>query len=166
MKKIKIYLLLIAVFSVTLSAFGTQKFFESKTKVPPSPIYNNTIMVPKGYILNVSVKNNIDADTISVADNYDVILKTDFIYKGIVIAPEGSIIKGKITRIRDDNKTKKINIKFTNIISQNGMNLPISAVFTEEAKSGFINLNETDKIFENSESSIITKQPVTYIAIH
>ena len=163
MKKIN-YIFLIALFLTgSLNVFAIPKFADNNTKIPPDPIYKNTVIIPKDYILNVSLIEKYNVNNILPADNIYVILNNDFIYKGDVIAQEGSIIKGKFVKKITNNGSYKFKIKFTNIITKDGGNIPISAIFVEENTTGYINSLQNKILFENDSADIIIKQPVTYV---
>ena len=159
-KKYIIIFILLLMF--TLNAIAIPKFSDNNKKIPPDPIYKSTIMVPKGYILNTNVKEEINCENASVGDNIHVFLNNDFLYKGITIAPEGSLVIGKVVKKYNDNSCK-LRIKFTNIITPSIKNIPISAVFLEENATGYISSLPNGKLFKDNNTDVIIKQPVTFI---
>ena len=117
-----------------------------------------TILIPQDNIINVTFKNNIMCSNVSPADNIEVILSEDFIFKGKVIAEEGSIVTGKfVKKIATKDNTCKVRVKFTNIIKTNGINIPISAVFLEENSTGYISSLNNGQIFKENNADIIIK---------
>ena len=164
MKTVKyIYLVAIVLLIFANYALSIPKFSDNKSKTEADPIYNKTIMIPQGYTLNVSLKEKLSCDDISISDNINVILNNDFIYKGIVIAPEGSIINGKIIRKIAENNNCKVKSLFTNIITTEGTNIPISALFVGQNKNGYIISDKDSGLFNIIHTDIIIKQPITYI---
>ena len=163
MKILKYLILIFTLMVTTVYAVSVPKFADKKSNIPPDPIYKNTILIPQGYILNVTLKKNLTCDEISPSDNIEVLLSDDFTYKGKIIAEEGSMLIGKFVRKNIDNNVCKVRAKFTNIITINGANIPVSAVFVEENSTGFINALNDGRLFEDNNADIIIKQPVTYI---
>lgn len=164
MKNFKFVLLILILITTTQISVSIPKFVDSKNKVPQDPIYKKTILIPQDNIINVTFKNNIMCSNVSPADNIEVILSEDFIFKGKVIAEEGSIITGKfVKKIATKDNTCKVRVKFTNIIKTNGINIPISAVFLEENSTGYISSLNNGQIFKENNADIIIKQPITYI---
>ena len=163
MKNYKYFILIVMLLILTSGAFALPKFSDNKTKIPPDPVYKNTIMIPHGYILNSEIKENIICNDVNPADNITAVLKNDFIYKGKVVAPEGSIITGKFVKKIVNGNFCKVKVKFTNIITPSGNNIPISAIFIEENSTGFINACGDGSLFKDKNADIIIKQPVTFI---
>ena len=159
MKKSIILILSIIIFNTAVSATAAPKYFSDKTKVTPSHIYDNTILIPKGSVLTIIIKDAINKDSVNKADKVSAILKNDFIYNGKVIAPEGSTVEGNIININKQNNIVNVNVLYTNIITVNGINIPITALAVSEDESGYINIDN----YNNNNIEIITKQPVTYI---
>lgn len=152
----------------TLSCFATPSFLDDSKKknVPPNPIFNNTVTVPVGYILPVSTRDSIDVNTMAVADRFYTVLKNDFYYNNKLIAPEGSNIIGTIVKITQPKGMQKAEffVKFTSIITPEGQNIPISAIFKTEDNTGVLYSNGCNfDIQQNSTKDIIIMQPITFI---
>ena len=169
MKIIKNCLILLFLISfMSLNAFAAPKFFDSGNKkdVPPNPIFNNTVTVPAGYLLPVTTKDTVDVNNMAVADRFYTVLKNDFFYNNQLIAPEGSNIIGTIVKITQPTATKKAEffVKFTGIVTPEGQNIPISAIFKTDDNSGILYSNNYDfGINQNSTRNIIIMQPITFI---
>ena len=165
MKKFLFILIILSV--CTLNATATPKYFsnEKKNNVAPDPIYNKTITVPRGYILSAELYNVLNSENIMQADKIDAGLKSDFIYNGTIIAPEGSLIKGTVVKVTEktDKETARLLIKFTNISTPNGVSVPISGIIKTEDRTGLL-YADNEGIFNNSDNiDIIIMQPVTVV---
>ena len=161
MKKI---LLLLMLFFCAVNAFAVPKFFENDgKKVKPDPVYNKLITIPKGAVFSVKLQKPVDNDSLSVADNMNVILKNDFYYNGKVLFNEGSIIRGTIIKNEKtaEDDISRITVKFTSII-QNGENIPISGIVKTEDNSEILVIEKENPLSER-DFSVILMQPVTYI---
>ena len=165
MKKILMLFILLLGFG-SLYSYSVPKYFSDSNKnIAPCPIYNKVITVPRGYVLGVNANQQLDLNNISRGDKYAVVLKTDFIYKGKLIASEGSSIIGTISSLPviNENGKTQILIKFTNLITSDGQNIPISAMFNNNNSKGYVQINENGLLNIDENTDIILKQPITYI---
>lgn len=167
-KNLMLIILLILFTSLNSSIAVSNKYFsENDKKTPVCPLYKNTITIPQGYILGVEPQKEIDLNNLSMGDKYKVTLKSDFIYNGEIIANSGSNILGTISKINfnEEAKQKQILIKFTNIITPDNQNIPISGLFYTENKDGYTDISENGQLQLSEDTGIIIMQPVTYIPL-
>lgn len=116
----------------------------------PAPInqnvYNSTlkgrvVTVPAGQALPAYVSTPISTEFVTIGQPVSVSLGSDFIYNGNMIAPAGSTVVGTVI---EANKAKrasmngKLCIRFTQIITPYGLQIPISAVIKTTDNSGVL----------------------------
>lgn len=164
MNKKFLFIVLFLVFSIGLNALAAPKYFNDsgKKNVAPDPIYNKTITIPAGYIIQVTVNEGINRHNLSVPDRVSATLSNDFYYKGHLIAPEGSSVIGMVVKSCDETcqNDAQLLIKFTSIINPNNQIIPISGLFKTSDKKGILYGNS--EIKQNESVDIIIMQPVTY----
>ena len=165
MKKLAILFLMFGLIN-TLTAYAVPDYFSTDKKTQQDPIFDNTIIIPQNYVIGVELKEAIDINKLNIADSCQVYLKNDFLYNGTLIAQEGSIVFGTITKIEttatEENKPY-IYVNFTKITTPYGQDIPISAGFLNQNKNGFLYADTNGLIDTNKELDLIILQPITFI---
>lgn len=109
-----------------------------------SPVYgvnesfnlNNTlkgsvVTVPAGQTFKTVVTSPVNSETAATGENVTLVLGTDFYYNGGRIAPTGSTVYGsviEVSKAKHGSLNGKLTLRFTQIITPTGLNIPISAV--------------------------------------
>lgn len=86
---------------------------------------DNLLFVPKGYRISSRLNNNINMQLLYNANTGDILttqLMRDWEYSGKIVAPEGSIVKGQITKISALNQ---LQIEFDTIIRPDNAEIKI-----------------------------------------
>lgn len=99
------------------------------------------VVVPSGTMIPAIAASNISSETLSVGDNVSLSLGTPFYYNGVVLAPAGSMINGMAVMVEKAGRTGRngqLKVKFTNIMTPNGQNIPISAKIATNDNSGIL----------------------------
>lgn len=81
------------------------------------------VKIPIGTILHLKLNDNLASTTVKPSDLITVQLSKDWHSKGVLIAPEGSIVTGKILEIQNSGKNQKdgkISIDFYEILKPDG----------------------------------------------
>ena len=163
----KKFILLLFVLNFCLSAaIAVPKYLnDEKSNEPLYSGYKKVVNIPQNYKLSVDLKKLININSVSVPDKVEADLKNDFLYKGQLIAPEGSIVKGNVTNVQKaDKKTKAfIKVKFTAIITPDNQIIPISAVFVSNNNDGILYADENGDFLPDNQAQIVIMQPVTYV---
>lgn len=149
---------LILVTAITLianSAFAAQNYTYQQEAIVPA--YNSTAYPQENYRLNdTTLKGRIV--TVPAGENFRAVLTTpvssatavtgqavtmalnsDFYFNGTLVAPAGSTVSGTIieaSRAKHGSLNGKLTIRFTNIMTPTGQNIPISAVIKTEDNTG------------------------------
>ena len=160
MKK-NISLLLLASFVTMNASFAGANF--SYTPSATNPTYqqsyypapinanynspNNTtlkgrvVTVPAGHSVSAYVAAPISSATTSLGQTVSVSLGSDFTYNGKMIAPAGSTVSGTViehSKAKHGSMNGKMCIRFTQIITPYGLQIPISAVIKTKDDSGVL----------------------------
>lgn len=93
----------------------------------PDYSYQHDIMVPSGTILRTTMTTPLNSEHAILGQTVTTAICEDFYYNNQLIAPAGSIVYGTVT------EPSKITIRFNNIKTPYGTQIPISGVIhTEE----------------------------------
>ena len=141
----------------TLSATAASNFSYQQTQVPP--VYNsqyqqtplqypnnntlqgNVVMVPAGAGMKVRLTSPISSEYTSVGQTVNMVLNDDFYYDGKLIAPVGSVVYGTViesSRAKRGGINGKLCVRFNQISTPYGTQIPISAVIKTDDLSGIL----------------------------
>ncbi len=101
----------------------------------------SVVTVPAGQSIKAVVTSPISSATLYRGQNISVALGTDFYYNGMQIAPAGSTITGVVleaSKAEHGSMNGKLSIRFTNIVTPQGMQIPISAVIKTNDNTGVL----------------------------
>ena len=109
----------------------------------------NTNQTLKGHIVTVPAGQNIpvittmalSSENLTLGQNVTVALGSDFYYNGNLIAQAGSSVSGtvlEVSRAKHGSMNGKLNIRFTQIVTPYGIQIPISAVIKTEDNTGVL----------------------------
>ena len=157
MKKQLSLLLLVSFFTVTSGIAAPNYSYQGGAQNPvyqqnyyPAPInptaYNNTlkgrvVTVPSGQSLLGYVSTPISSAYTTVGQTVQISLGSDFCYNGNMIAPAGSTVYGTViesSKAKRGSINGKLCIRFNQIITPYGLQIPISAVIKTSDNSGVL----------------------------
>ena len=101
----------------------------------------SVVTVPAGQTFKAVVTSPISSATMYRGQNVSMALGTDFYYNGLQIAPAGSTITGMVLeadKAKHGSMNGKLSIRFTNIVTPTGMQIPISAVIKTQDNTGVL----------------------------
>lgn len=123
-------------------AFANANYsFEQAT---PAQI-NNTVLkgsvvtVPAGETFRAVVTAPITSETAVTGQNVTLALGSDYHFNGVTVAPAGSTVYGtviEVSKAKHGSLNGKLTIRFTQIITPTGQNIPISAVIKTDDNTG------------------------------
>ena len=93
-------------------------------------LQGNVIMVPANTAFMASAMTPLSSQTARLGDSVTFYLGSDFYYGNNLIAPAGSKINGMVLLAKKGglaNRSGKIQVKFTNIVTPTGQMIPVSA---------------------------------------
>lgn len=99
------------------------------------------VTVPAGQSFKAVVTTPLSSATMIRGQNVSVILGTDFYFNGTKIAPAGSTVTGMVidaAKAKHGSMNGKLCIRFTNIITPEGTQIPIAAVIKTNDNTGVL----------------------------
>ncbi len=109
-------------------------------------IQNNTlrgsvVMVPAGTSMNAIVTTPLSSAYSTVGQTVNIALNTDFYYNNRLIAPAGSTVYGTVieaSKAKHGSMNGKLCVRFTQIYTPDGTQIPISAVIKTDDGTGVL----------------------------
>ncbi len=109
----------------------------------------NTSQTLKGHVVTVPAGQNIPAVTtmalssenLTLGQNVSIALSSDFYYNGSLIAPAGSSVTGQVLEVskaKHGSMNGRLMVRFTQIITPYGGQIPISAVIKTDDNTGVL----------------------------
>ncbi len=105
------------------------------------PLHGNVVMVPAGTSMPAMLTAPISSATASVGQTVTLALNSDFYYNNKLIAPVGSTISGTVieaSKAKRGSMNGKLSIRFTQIFTPYGTQIPISAVIKTDDNTGVL----------------------------
>ena len=105
------------------------------------PLRGNIVMVPAGTSMPAILTTPISSASASVGQAVTMALNSDFYYNNKLIAPVGSTISGTVTeasKAKRGSMNGKLSIRFTQIHTPYGTQIPISAVIKTDDNTGVL----------------------------
>ena len=99
------------------------------------------VTVPAGQNFSTVVTSPISSENMTVGQNVTLALGTDFYYNGNLIAPAGSSVTGTVIEVspaKHGSLNGKLLLRFTQIITPYGVQIPISAVVKTDDNTGVL----------------------------
>lgn len=163
----KISFVLISAFLMTNASFATTNYsYESEfqTKID-KPLKSNIISVPAGSVVSALAMSELSSEFLTHGQVVQMALGSNFYFNNQLIAPAGSIVNGTVTAVSKatDSTDGKLKIMFTQIITPQGLQIPISALFKTNDGTGILEGDlQTDIIIPaNTSMDLILSQPIT-----
>ncbi len=105
------------------------------------PLHGNVVMVPAGTSMPAMFTTPVSSKTAIVGQTVTMALNSDFYYNNKLIAPVGSTISGTVieaSKAKRGSMNGKLSIRFTQIFTPYGTQIPISAVIKTDDNSGVL----------------------------
>lgn len=130
--------------------FGAQyQQYQRQNYNPQQTTNTNTNQTLRGHVVTVPAGQNIPAVTtmalssenLTLGQNVSVALSSDFYYNGSLIAPAGSSVTGQVLEVskaKRGSMNGKLMIRFTQITTPYGTQIPISAVIKTDDNTGVL----------------------------
>ena len=154
-KRIYAFGLILAVISIDTAAFAGTNFSYTPAQTPASTNYNynqpvtynngplqgSVVTVPAGSSFKTMLTTELSSDNANVGQTVSAMLGEDFYYNGKLIAPSGSSVIGTVIEARSakrGNINGRLSVRFTQITTPYGTQIPISAVIKTDDGSGLL----------------------------
>jgi hypothetical protein len=128
------------------------------------------ITVPAGQTVRVVITSPVSSDTVYLGQPITAVLANDFECKGKVIAPFTSVVYGTALEAKKAvaNNPGFIDVRFTQIVTPEGIRVPVSAIIKTKDQTGRI-LGVSRKASSTAEAEIpvnavydlVLTQPIT-----
>lgn len=99
------------------------------------------VTVPAGQQFKSVVTTPLSSETLSLGQNVTLALGSDFYYNGNLIAPAGSTVNGtvlEVSKAKHGTMNGKLLVRFTQIVTPYGIQIPISAVIKTDDNTGVL----------------------------
>ncbi len=106
-----------------------------------SSLQGSVTYVPVGTKTSAILSQTLDSKTLSEGTSVYATLNKDFSYNSINIAPAGSTINGTVVKCKKagiGNRNGQIQVRFTNIRTPQGYNIPVSAMIATTDGTGVL----------------------------
>ena len=104
-------------------------------------LQGNVVMVPAGEAVNVMLTSPLSSAYTTVGQTVNMSLTNDFYYGGKMVAPAGSTVYGTViesSKAKRGGINGKLCVRFTQIYTPYGTQIPISAVIKTEDSTGVL----------------------------
>ena len=101
----------------------------------------NVVMVPAGIPVKAAVTRQLSSADMTLGETVTMALSGDFNYNGKIIAPAGSTVTGtvvEVSKAKHGSMNGTICVRFTQIITPVGTQIPIAAVIKTNDGSGLL----------------------------
>ncbi len=105
------------------------------------PLKGNVVMVPAGTSVPATLTTPLSSANTSAGQSVSMLLGSDFYYNNKLIAPAGSTIYGTVieaSKAKRGSMNGKLCVRFTQIYTPYGTQIPISAVIKTDDSSGVL----------------------------
>lgn len=105
------------------------------------PLKGSVVTVPAGQSVPAVVTAPISSANLILGQNVSVALGSDFYYNGNLIAPAGSSVTGtvlEVSKAKHGSMNGKLLVRFTQIVTPYGIQIPISAVIKTTDNTGVL----------------------------
>jgi len=157
-KKLYSTLLLISLLSLN-SAFAKSNFTYSQAEIQypvqqtntgnqhlmtynsNEPLRGSVITVPAGCAFPATLTTELSSEYATTGQAVNMILTQDFYYDKKLVAPAGSAVSGTVVEVKSakhGSLNGKLSVRFNQIITPTGTQIPISAVIKTDDNSGVL----------------------------
>ncbi len=122
------------------TSYQQPSYYENNSyQVSNNTLKGRVVTVPAGQTFRAIVTSPISTETAVVGQTVTLVLGTDFFYNGIKVAPTGSAVYGSVietSKAKHGSMNGKLTMRFTQIITPTGQNIPISAIVKTNDNTG------------------------------
>lgn len=118
-------------------------------KSQPQPLKGSVLFIPQGASFDATLQSAITSESIAKSDTITAVLPSDWVYNGSIIAPQGSILYGKITDVENAGlayKNGTLGFTFNQLLTPKGTKIQLS---TNKVVLGVENSSRGKKIAAN-----------------
>lgn len=118
------------------------QYYQQPLQYPQNnTLQGNVVMVPAGATVKAMLTAPLSSEYTSAGQTVSLALNNDFYYNDTLIAPAGSTVYGTViesSRAKRGGINGKLSVRFTQIYTPYGTQIPISAVIKTDDSSGVL----------------------------
>lgn len=118
-----------------------QNYYPTQTLSGNQTLKGSVVTVPAGQSIPAVVTTPLNSANLTLGQNVTLALGSDFYYNGNLIAPAGSSITGsvlEVSKAKHGSMNGKLLVRFTQIVTPYGIQIPISAVIKTNDNTGIL----------------------------
>ena len=118
--------------------YQSENYTENYT-LNDTTLKGSVVSVPAGETFKAVVTTPVSSESAVVGQSVTLALASDFYYNGSLIAPAGSSVAGSViesSKAKHGSMNGKLTLRFTQIMTPAGQNIPISAVIKTDDNTG------------------------------
>lgn len=143
MKKVLLTALLLTFASIINTSYAATNYsYQQGSQYPQNnTLQGSVIMIPAGTTLRTLLTVPLSSEYASVGQSISTALCEDFYYNGKLIAPAGSTVQGTViqaSKAKRGSINGKLAIRFNQIYTPYGTQIPISGVIKTDDMSGIL----------------------------
>lgn len=118
-----------------------QGYYPTQTLSGNQTLKGSVVTVPAGQSVSAVVTTPLSSANLSIGQNVTLALGSDFYYNNNLIAPAGSSITGtvlEVSKAKHGSLNGKLLVRFTQIVTPYGVQIPISAVIKTNDNTGVL----------------------------
>ncbi len=127
-------------YTQNMTAPAHQPTYYAQPKMSPNqPLRGSVVTVPAGQAMPAVVTMPLNSANLTLGQNVTVALGSDFYYNNNLIAPAGSSVTGtvlEVSKAKRGSMNGKLMLRFTQIVTPYGIQIPISAVIRTDDNTG------------------------------
>ena len=153
-KKLSAAVLLVSVFMLNSAYAGSNYSYQQAQPQQPqnygyqsmpyssnTPLKGSVVTVPAGANFPATLTAELSSETAATGQAVSLVLNKDFYYNNKLIAPSGSMVNGtvvEVTHAKHGSINGKICVRFTQIVTPMGSQIPISGIIKTDDNSGVL----------------------------
>ena len=138
--------------------FTYEQPYTSQTGSYTQPLKGSVVLVPSGASMPAVLTAQISTETATLGQSVQLMLNEDFYYNNNLVAPMGSIVQGNVIELRKakrGNINGKICVRFNNITTPYGVQIPISAIIQTDDGTGVLHAGtKMDSVKEYTKDAV------------
>ncbi len=118
-----------------------QNFYPTQTLSGNQTLKGRVVTVPAGQSFQAVVTTPLNSANLTTGQSVSIALGSDFYYNGNLIAPAGSAVTGtvlEVSKAKHGSMNGKLMLRFTQIVTPYGIQIPISAVIKTNDNTGVL----------------------------
>lgn len=118
-----------------------QNYYPTQTLSGNQTLKGSVVTVPAGQNFSTVVTSPISSANMILGQSVSLALGSDFYYNGNLIAPAGSAVNGtviEVSKAKHGSLNGKLLIRFAQIVTPYGLQIPISAVIKTNDNTGIL----------------------------